>query len=514
MKRVLLFLFVLSISTGLFTACSSDNDLAGSKIPQGEIFGDNVIINLNGELLSSGAVQMTSPDGLEGVLSLKNIVSGFDTIPVPVQLTSQAGETYTFVGKTEVCDTSSEIKKDATVDVEVFGTISSDGKVAVAVKAYGQGLFVGIYSGNKLNLTYSDSVMAGKGVWGYVNNSKPEIALMRIVPGEVATILPDIDLLDDNSFSGETTTSTSAKIKYNGNVNAATGVMTLNLQVELSSAAQGGLTGTWPLNTSGPLKMVWSPLDKSKKNGEEIASVVSVLGSQFVAEFLNEITLRPDGNAIIKFYPKVMTGVNADGTDKSVLAWLLEKLRNQTIQPLPREWRSSRLNSVQWYAKDGYIYLQPNVLQVLKGFNESGKTNLDLNTIANIINNLDTMDDATLKTSINVLESFSSIDLSSLDISLVRQVLSWTITGIPLKYTKTDSNLVLYADKEMVAPFMPLVLSFTPLLQKLYDTKVDEDESGILKYVPFMLGISKFSDINDIWNDNTDQFEIDLNFKQ
>ena len=75
----------------------------------------------------------------------------------------------------------------------------------------------------------------------------------------------------------------------------------------------------------------------------------------------------------------------------------------------------------------------------------------------------------------------------------------------------------LYADKGMVSPFMPLLLSFLPQLQGKFDEMVaaaDEQTAFILQMVMTMLGLEKFTDLDTVWNENTADFAVGLGFQK
>ncbi|MDE7146119.1 MAG: hypothetical protein K2O30_08240, partial [Duncaniella sp.] len=70
----------------------------------------------------------------------------------------------------------------------------------------------------------------------------------------------------------------------------------------------------------------------------------------------------------------------------------------------------------------------------------------------------------------------------------------------------------LYIDKEMADPFMVIIFKFLPALQNMMDEMAAQNPMMSMMYG--MLGIEKFSDLQTIWESNTDEFKIALNFNQ
>lgn len=99
--------------------------------------------------------------------------------------------------------------------------------------------------------------------------------------------------------------------------------------------------------------------------------------------------------------------------------------------------------------------------------------------------------------------------------ALLPVVMEWASTGVPLKYDAQGSTLKLYVDKEMVAPFMAALLPALEVLQKEVDKILkgdDKDTASLIQMGLGMLGIEKLTDIKTIWEENTDAFELSLNF--
>ncbi|MDE5650217.1 MAG: DUF4925 domain-containing protein, partial [Duncaniella sp.] len=104
------------------------------------------------------------------------------------------------------------------------------------------------------------------------------------------------------------------------------------------------------------------------------------------------------------------------------------------------------------------------------------------------------------------------VDLSDVNPETIRTILTWLQTGVPLKYSVDGDYLSLYIDKEMADPFMVIIFKFLPVLQNMMDEMAAENPMMSMMYG--LLGIEKFSDLQTIWESNTDEFKIALNFNQ
>ena len=95
-KNLLYYLFVVLCTATLFTSCSDDDDKAWKNIPQDEIEIQKVTFEVNGEQATTGTLQMAVKNGSEAVLTLKNVIPGYATIPVNVKLEEQADDSFVF----------------------------------------------------------------------------------------------------------------------------------------------------------------------------------------------------------------------------------------------------------------------------------------------------------------------------------------------------------------------------------------------------------------------------------
>lgn len=537
MKKKYFYPLALACALCLFTACSDDDENTWEQLPQTEISGENATLTFNGNTLSEGSLQLTVSNATSGVLTLKNVVPGYPSVPVNVTLEEQSNGTFSFSGQADMnaLPEAPSTKSEDTVallKVTVNGTITLDGTVKANIAADGPAFYLGVYSGSTLNLSYSDTPLLGKTVAYSVEQNVPVLTLGGIVPGEPVVNIPAV-YPQQGSFSFETTTAAGTAVKGEGQFENSS--LTLSLNVTLSQAAQGGLTGEWPLSSTigetddwfevsysdyAPVRIIWTAIDANATNGGNISNLGTALGSHLMAEVLNGITLTEDGNLTARYYPSIVTGSDSEDGD-AIVQWLMGKINSYQTAPADREWLTSPKNLMQWYTKDGMIYLVPNLVQILQqAAADNGDASLaeNIDAIMGILQALNDLSDEELQGLLAGFGQQAGIDLSIIDVQLIRQVASWMTTGVPLKYT-LDGNggLRLYADKDMVSPFMPLLLSFLPQLQAKFDEMIaaaDEQTAMMLKMAMMLLGLEKFTDLDTVWNENTADFAVGLGFQK
>lgn len=545
MKKNLLYLFALICSMSLFTACSDDEE-PWENIPQNEISLSNgdATLQINGAASTTGSIKMTlRNNGTEGSLALKDVVPGYSNLDVDVVLQQQADNSFEFSGSKQV-NTAPQTKAvssdPALLTVEVSGTIAQDGKVNVNVTASGAGLFVGTYANAQLSLKYSDAELAGKTVYYTITENVPVLTLVGVIPGEQATAIPAVYLDENGAFSGTFTSATGAAVTYSGAITAASG-MTLKVGATLSADAQGGLAANWPLShqvtddngdlfVNAPVRIVWTESFETF-DADYFSLLVSSFASPMLAEVLNGITLTSDGNLVAKYYPGIIPMYNDNGEWKecedtefmgmqlpAVGSWIiLMGFNGVPINPYEREWKTSPKNLVHWYVKGDSFYIIPNVAQIIKqlaadqAIDES--TLNTINTVMGLLPKLAEMDDATLQ---NMAQGalgglLPGVDLSALDAKLIRQVLGWLVDGIPLKYKAENGSLFLYVDKEMMEPFMKVLIPLLPTLEAEIG-KVMPEGVPLSLLLTIFFQLDSLTAFGDIWNNNTTAFELGLNF--
>lgn len=537
MKKKYFYPLALACTLCLFTACSDDDVNAWEQLPQTEISGANATLTFNGNALNDGSVQLTVNNATSGVLTLKNVVPGYPSVPVNVTLEEQTNGSFSFSGQTDLNALPEEAvtKNEDTVallKVTVNGSITLDGMVKANIAADGPVYYLGVFSGSTLNLTYSGTPMLGKTVTYSVEQNVPVLTLGGILPGEPMVNIPAVYPQQGN-FTFETTTAAGTTV--NGQGKFENGSLTLSLNVKLSVAAQGELTGEWPLSTTigepvdwadvnysdyAPVRIVWKAVDENKTNGGNISIMGTVFGSHLMAEILNGIILTEDGNLTARYYSDILTGSDSNDAD-AMIQWLMSKFSTYETAPIDREWQTSPKNLIQWYTKDGMIYLVPNLVQILQQVaadQEDASLGEKIDAIMDILQSLESLSDEELQGLLAALGQQVGIDLSIVKPQLIRQVAGWMTTGVPLKYTLNGKGgLRLYADKEMVNPFMTLLLSFLPQLQSKFDEMVaaaDEETATMLNIVMTLLGLEKFTDLDAVWNENTAEFAVGLGFQK
>lgn len=545
MKKNLFYLFALICSMSLFTACSDDEE-TWKEIPQTEISvgSGNATLLINGEASTTGSVQMTVKNPSEATLAMKDVVPGYSDLTVDVELQEQADKSYKFAGTAQINTapaTKLAASDPAILTVEVDGTITLDGKVTLNVTASGAGLFVGTYTDAQLALKYSEADLAGKTVYYTITGSVPVLTMVNVIPGEQTTAISGVFLDKSGAFSGEFTTTTGATVTYSGSITAASG-MALNIGATLSTAAQGGLVANWPLShelldekyavsENSTVHIVWKVDESSTFDPDYLCTVLPSLASAPLAEVLKDITLTADGNLMANYYSKIepyyynggkwekcepldFMGMSlpAEGT------WLITVgLNGLPINPYERVWQSSPKNLLHWYAKDGSIHLIPNIAQILKQLvadqSIDEKTLEAINAVMAALPTISAMDDATLQTLAQgaISSMLPGVDVSALDAKLIRQVLGWLTDGIPFKYKVESGSLYLYVDKDMVEPFMKLLIPLIPTLEAELG-KFMPESMPLSMLLNMFFQIDSLTVLGDVWNNNTTAFELGINF--
>ncbi len=294
------------------------------------------------------------------------------------------------------------------------------------------------------------------------------------------------------------------------------GTVVVNLSSVLSPTAQGGLTGKWDLLTnlelddSGlpvkyPLWITWSAQDPEKPNAQQTAQTVRTFGSSLLYQFLHSLTFSEDGNITAEYWDGkgfdmatdmatyLMGGIEYEYDDN----WNAVSASMKILRENP-QWLESPKKLLYWYVKDGYLYIVPDIAAILAQIKQDTGSDVSggLNGITDLLAGLGEY----------------GIDVEA----LMQLVPQWMETGIPLKYEKTENGLKLYADKEMCRPVVEALL---PALPKL-DTMIAElakSEDPMMQMLPMMLpimlGIENLAALEPIWNDNTKEFEVSLNFE-
>lgn len=311
------------------------------------------------------------------------------------------------------------------------------------------------YSGEKLELKYSNEVLPGKevsfdtkdgktatitmkgtfdmsAIAGLFRNTKASevISLVPgVIPGEKSTTLSNVVLtLAGEKYTFEGTDEANGRtVKYVGEVTKDK--MTLSLDVAMPDNA---LTGTWNLapivpggigeaNKSQPVYSLWessvpfsidpfgmgTPMELQPGAVLVLAMAMPMVGDmnaqQLFLNVLQNVTFNKDGN---------ITASYSKGSDIK-----------------DPQWKNSPLNMVQYTVKDGKILLFLNPDMVLG----------------------------------NITKNATKAGLADMDIEkIIGDFLPMLSGGFPLAYEQSEGNLKVYADTEFVLKVFNVVL---PLLQ-------------------------------------------------
>ncbi len=291
------------------------------------------------------------------------------------------------------------------------------------------------------------------------------------------------------------------------------GKTAVTLTSVLSKEAQGGLTASWDMlkkvttNEDGalltaPLWATWSAKDAGQPNAEQLAMSLRTFGSPLLYQFLHSVTFSEDGNVTAQ-YRKL--GEDADFQTELMNAMFSGFEYNEDYVPVAVTdlhpdipWLESPKNLLYWYVKDGCLYLVPDIAAILAQIKEDGGSDVSggMSGITDLLASLG--------------EYGVKVD------ELLPLVMQWMETGIPLKYEKTADGLKLAADKEMCRPVIEALLPALPKLdEKIAQLVADNPDDQMIQMLPMLygiLGIENLASLDPIWSNNTDQFEISLNF--
>lgn len=487
------FLAILLLSASLFSACSDDEKEGWEKLPTTpiEIDGSNATMTVNGETSTTGQVTFNAESESKAILTLTDVVGGYPSLQIPVEMTfGTDGNSYTFTGSTTV-NTAPQVRSvsadPALLTVDARGTISTDGKLSLDLTAYGPGLNLGTYSGATLTLTYSDVNMMGAAVYYTLSGTTPTLTLTNIVPGEPSVSIESVYTDQNGSFSGTTTTSGGAKVKYDGTVNAANG-MTLALNVTMSDLELAGTYGWAEIENEGSYNgqqgmpsgsgFYIDIVDDNGSTGGDNSSlgfIVRPLLGGILPQALSEVTFAADGNILADYSSASVAIPMADmydlGDSNQQMMWLYagimsggfkqEKLNTMLSG---RTYQSSPANLAHWFIKDGQLNVKLNVAAIVsqaladKGMTDTG---LDLSSIINQLLDTDAQGLRELLKSFSSLmgdyASFVTLLMDKADDTTLNTLLDWVKNGIPLNMQTTDGHTRIYLDRDDLDMFIKLL---------------------------------------------------------
>ncbi len=410
-------------------------------------------------------------------------------------------------------------------------------------------------SGENATLTVNGSTMGGGSAQLTATSAtQGTLLLTKVLPG-YDEITMDVDLAEraDGTgtfdITGETelttppamlTKAADELVIYNVSVRGyitPDGKTEVTLTSALSTEAQGELTGSWDLLTklttevtaddevhllTAPLLVTWSAQDPEQPNAELTAYRLRHFGSSLLYQFLHSVTFSNDGNITAEYWngegfnmqedmaTYLMGGFESEYDDDK---WIDIPVAMLNLHP-DKPWLKSPKSLAYWYVKGEYLYVVPNITAILA---QIGK-----DTGSNVSGGLDDIK--------NLLAGLGAYGIDGN--ALMQLVTQWMGTGIPLKYEieiresekseneKPEIGLKLYADKEMCGPVIEALLPALPKLDELIEklvaeTPEDDPNYEMIQMLPMlkgMLGIKNFADLDSIWKNNTNEFEISLNF--
>ncbi len=295
------------------------------------------------------------------------------------------------------------------------------------------------------------------------------------------------------------------------------GTVVVNLTSVLSPEAQGGVAGKWNLLTNlevnddgslktAPLWVTWSAQDSEKPNGELAARAVRQFGSSFLYQFLHSLTFLPDGTVTAEYWDGEGFNMQTDmatylmgggmeyeyDDDDNLVSGSMKIIRENP------QWLESPKKLLYWYIKGDYFYIVPDIAAILAQIKE----------------------DSGSEVSGGITDLLAALGEYGIKVdALLPLVMQWMETGIQFKYEKTEkgNGLKLYADKEMCAPVIEALLPALPELDKALTDFAASSDDWMMQMLPqmvySMLGVESLKQLETIWNENTNEFEVSLNFE-
>ena len=456
MKKLSFALGVLMAGAGFLTGCSDNDPAPFENIKSEPVAGDKLTVEINGETVNGGTLTVEALSDTKANIKIENIVNGYPTLVVPVDM-EYTGENFKYTGSAELP------------------------KPTVAARAF-----------------------AGEpGVFHFT--------VSGVIAGDGSTVSADM---------------TTSLTEY-GRGDVKTGVYALSTTIYGENSSLSDFT---------PVFLEWVVKDSAACGNKEdggvigspdadnklyVGSAVKMLGSQVISEFLNKVDFIADGALSADYYntiiPTDYSGNPLPADAENIQSWLMSKFFGGAVNPYQREWIKSPANLVNWYADKEYVYILPNINAIVSQAVKDGGNAETAARVLEVIGSLSTMTDEELQSTISSLSALlpedMDIDLSAVSPALVRKVLSWFVTGVPLKYRYEGEYFQLYVDKEMVEDFMPLVLSVGgPVIEKLI-TEMAVENPMLSIFLPAMVQLDHITDLLPIWKDNTASFELGITFQ-
>lgn len=492
-------LAALLLFVSLFIACSKDENEGWKDLPTTpiEIDGNNATMTVNGQASTTGKVTFNAESDSRATLTLTDVVAGYPSLQISVEMTPAAdGSSYAFTGSTTV-NTAPQVRAvsadPALLNVDVNGTISTNGKVSIELTAYGAGLNLGTYKDNTLELTYSGDMLLGKTVYYTVSGSTPVLTLENIVPGEPDVSIEGVYTDQNGAFEGDATTPKGATVTYNGRIETANG-MKLALNVKLPYESPGTLTLVNAVSYDDEVDRTNLIRKKTEEHAYYLNTSSTVISGEYISfvgyagnlleMVLKDVTFHEDGN--------VTASYSSLPEDFDIKGWL-----DGSYTYRPQNWLQSPINLANWYRDGENLYIIPNLEMILRQVE---------------------LDAATGKTRAENRQTENTTDLTAL-------LQQWLTTGIRLTfkenpykeyyedgkqgrytvYKRLLADYLIYLNQEDVKPLVPLLETMIGLyLTDDIVNQIKEQSGGIISDPKTMI-TSLMSEIS-----SAEKFEMGL----
>ena len=501
MKRKFLWM-ALALVIGVFSACSDDNENeVWKELPTTpiNIDGTNAIVTVNNVESSTGSVTFKANNEESATLTLTDVIPSYPSLTMDVTMSHEA-DGYAFSGSTTV-NTAPQVRSvsadPALLNVDVNGTISTEGKISITLTVYGVGLYLGTYKDNTLALTYSDDTLLGKTVYYTVSGSTPVLTLENIVPGEPNVSIEGVYTDQNGAFEGNATTPKGATVTYNGRIETANG-MKLALNVKLPYESPGTLTLVNAVSYSDEVDRTNLTRKKTEEHAYYLNTSSTVISGEYISLIgyvgsllemvLKDVTFHEDGN--------VTASYSSLPADFDIKGWLDGSYTYQ-----PQNWLQSPINLANWYRDGENLYIIPNLEMILRQVE---------------------LDTATGKTRAENRQIENTTDLTAL-------LQQWLTTGIRLTfkenpykeyyevgtqgrytvYNRLLADYLIYLNQDDVKPLVPLLETVVGLyLTDDIINQIKEQSGGIISDPKAMI-TNLMSEIS-----NAETLEIGLCFNK
>ena len=263
------------------------------------------------------------------------------------------------------------------------------------------------------------------------------------------------------------------------------------------------------VNPYPSIRLTWTAIDAEKTpNANTLSRIATNLLSKLLPEVVHSVSLSENGELTAEYYPSPIFNPQWDNESQGFVelpeevvmsTWFLTGMASpwsidsakvaeapNVEYPLyPRTWENAPSGLVSWSLKGGMVNLKLD-MEAIKAQIPADGSSVSFDTV------------------IAMLSGFLGEDK-------LNDLLE---NGIPLKYKMESDVLTLYIDKEMVAPYMEVLLPLLPGLWEMAMSAVPADMAPLMPMLLPMLGLEKIEDLQTIWERNTDKFEIALHFKR